>query len=362
MDTSSDGPARHTGALARLARACAFHPWRTIGIWVAVIFTVGAAAAMFGGTLVNEFKIPGSESKQASDLLSARFPERAGDAAQIVVQTNGSLTDEAARDGVAAAQAAAKKIPGVVAVGDPYARKGGAISKDGHIGYFDAQFATPAAEVDESVVNELEDSVTAAAEGSPLDVEFGGPVANSTQPPSEASEVIGIVAAMIVLLVVLGSAVAMAVPITLALVSVGLGMSLLTLAAALTDFNKVTPTLAVMIGLGVGIDYSLFIVTRFRQALADGAAPRDAAVTAASTAGRAVIFAGTTVAISISGLMVVGIPFVTKLGIGAAMTVIGAVFTAITLLPAILSKLGHRINSAKLPRIGRTKPTTSPEH
>jgi len=361
MHTSPDGPARHTGALARLARACAFHPWRTIGIWVALIFMIGAASATFGGTLVNEFKIPGSESQKASDLLTERFPERSGDAAQIVFRTDGKLTDKDARGAVASAQAAAKKIPGVVSVGDPYVQKGGAISRDGHIGYFDAQFDTPSAEVDEEVVTQLEDDVWAATEGSPLQVEFGGPVANSVQPPSEASEVIGIIAAMIVLLVVLGSAVAMAVPITLALVSVGLGMSLLTLAAALTDFNKVTPTLAVMIGLGVGIDYALFIVTRFRQALTEGAAPRDAAVTAASTAGRAVIFAGTTVAISISGLMVVGIPFVTKLGLGAAMTVIGAVCTAVTLLPAILAKLGHRIDRGKLPRVRRTKPKAAAE-
>src|SRR5215470_10495192 len=100
MDTSSGGPARHTGALARLARACAFNPWRTIGIWVAVIFTVGAASATFGGTLVNEFNIPGSESQKASDLLTERFPERSGDAAQIVFKTDGKLTDKADRDAI----------------------------------------------------------------------------------------------------------------------------------------------------------------------------------------------------------------------------------------------------------------------
>ena len=160
---------------------------------------------------------------------------------------------------------------------------------------------------------------------------------------------LGLLAAMIVLLVVLGSMMAMAVPITTALISVGIGMSLLMLAARFTDFNEVTPILAVMIGLGVGIDYSLFIVTRFRQALADGQTSREAAVTATTTAGRAVLFAGLTVAVSISGLAVVGIPFVTKLGIGAAMTVVGAVITAVTLLPALLSLLGHRIDWGRLP-------------
>jgi RND superfamily putative drug exporter len=245
---------------------------------------------------------------------------------------------------------AASHINGVIDVGDPYARHGGAISKDGTIGYIDVQFDKPAAEVDEADVSQLEDDVRASLPAdSAIDVEFGGPVVNGVQPDSHTSEMLGIAAAMVVLLVVLGTAVAMAIPLTLAIVSVGVGMSLLTLAAALSNFNKITPILAVMIGLGVGIDYALFIVSRFRQALADGAEPADAAELATKTAGRAVIFAGTTVAISISGLAVLGLPFVTKLGIGAAMTVVGAVVTAITLLPAVLSKLGHRVNSLKLP-------------
>ena len=160
---------------------------------------------------------------------------------------------------------------------------------------------------------------------------------------------LGFAAAIVVLLIVLGTAVAMSIPITHGLVSVGLGMSLLTLGAAFTDFNTITPILAVMIGLGVAIDYALFIVTRFRQALADGQRPVDAAVTAGATAGRAVIFAGLTVAISISGLMLIGLPFVTKLGLGTAITVVVAVFTAVTLLPAILAKVGHRIDRGRVP-------------
>jgi RND superfamily putative drug exporter len=132
-------------------------------------------------------------------------------------------------------------------------------------------------------------------------------------------------------------------------------MSLLMLGARFTEFNEVTPILAVMIGLGVGIDYSLFIVTRFRQALGEGQTSREAAITATTTAGRAVLFAGLTVAVSISGLAVVGIPFVTNLGVGAAMTVVGAVITAVTLLPALLSLLGHRIDWGRLPTRGRDR-------
>jgi putative drug exporter of the RND superfamily len=352
-------PARKAGALARLTRACAIHPWRTMAVWAAVIATIAVSASLFGGKLVNEFSIPGSEAQRAVDLLEKRFPERAGDSAQIVFASDQGLKSASAKADIDAARQAAAKIPGVDGVGDPYAGKAGGISKDGTIGFVDVQFDKPAAEVDEKYVTQLQDDVRAAVGKTSLDVEFGGAVMDSVQPDSHTSEVLGMAAAMIVLLVVFGTAVAMAVPLTLALISVGIGLSLLTLAAALTDFNKVTPILAVMIGLGVGIDYALFIVTRFRQELADGASPAEAAVTAASTAGRAVIFAGLTVAISISGLAVVGIPFVTKLGLGAAMTVIGAVMTAVTLLPAILAKLGHRIDRLAVPFIGRERPANA---
>jgi RND superfamily putative drug exporter len=343
---------RQGGGLSRLARSCALHPWRTIGIWIAAIVILGGSAQMFGGTLVNEVTIPGSETQQALDLLEQRFPARAGESAQLAFTSDKPLTSAENRADVEKMREAASHINGVIDVGDPYAQHSGAISKDGTIGYIDVQFDKPAAEVDEADVTTLEDSVRASLPAdSAIDVEFGGPVVNGVQPDSHTSEMLGIAAAMLVLLVVLGTAVAMAIPLTLALVSVGVGMSLLTLAAAVTNFNKITPILAVMIGLGVGIDYALFIVSRFRQALADGAEPADAAELATKTAGRAVIFAGTTVAISISGLAVLGLPFVTKLGIGAAMTVVGAVVTAITLLPAVLSKLGHRVNSLKLPLV-----------
>ena len=345
-----------TGGLARLVRACAAHPWRTMGAWLAVVVTIGFASHTFGGTLVNEFKIPGSDSQSARDLLDKRFPERAGDAARLVFSSSKPLTDESARTDIAAAIAAAGKVPGVVSVGDPYAHRGGAIDKDGKIGFVEAQFDKQASQVDKKDVDRLENDVQAVVH-SPIDVEFGGPVVENVQPDSKTSEMLGMAAAIIVLLLVLGTAVAMAIPITLALVSVGMGLSLLTLAAALSNFNKVTPILAVMIGLGVGIDYALFIVTRFRQSLAAGESPREAAVTAGSTAGRAVIFAGLTVAISISGLALVGIPFVTKLGLGTAMTVIVAVCAAVTLLPAILAKVGYRIDRFGLPRRKRGAPS-----
>ena len=359
MSSSSPAPDTRGGPLAALARGCAHHPVRTVVVWAVALVAIILSSQAFGGALVNEFTIPGSETQSAVDLLEEKFPERAGDSAQIVFATDdGSLTDQQAHADIEAARAAAAEVPGVTSVGDPYAGKGGGISEDGTIGFVDVQFDQPAAELDDAVVEQLEDDVRAATADSDLQVELGGTVMDSVQPESHTSEILGLVAAMIVLLVVLGSMMAMAVPITTALISVGIGMSLLMLAARFTDFNEVTPILAVMIGLGVGIDYSLFIVTRFRQALAEGQDSREAAITATTTAGRAVLFAGLTVAVSISGLAVVGIPFVTNLGVGAAMTVVGAVVTAVTLLPALLSLLGHRIDWGRLPTRARKQVTS----
>jgi RND superfamily putative drug exporter len=347
----------HTGGLARIVRACAEHPRRTFAIWFAVIVAIVVSSAAFGGKLVNEFTIPGTDSQAARTLLQERFPAFAGDSARLVFSSRLPLTAAVPRREIGAAIRAAARVQGVVSVGDPYAGREGAVSKNGRIGLVVVQFDKPASQITTAQINELEGGVKNAIGASPTTrVEFGGQVIEGQQADSSMSERLGLAAAIVVLLLALGSAVAMAVPITLALVAVGCGLSLLTLAAAFTNFNKVTPILAVMIGLGVAIDYALFIVTRFRQSLAEGEAPVEAAVTAGSTAGRAVIFAGTTVAISVSGLALVGIPFVTKLGLGSAIAVVVAVCTAVTLLPAILAKLGHRIERGRLPFVARNEP------
>jgi RND superfamily putative drug exporter len=352
----------HTGGLARIVRACAEHPKRTFAIWVVAIAAIAVASGAIGGKLVNEFTIPGSDSQAARTLLQERFPTRAGDSARLVFSANRPLTTAGPRREIAAATRAAKQVPGVVAVGNPYSGRGGALAKDGRIGFVEVQFDKPASQVTPAQIHGLEDGVRNAMGTSPTTrVEFGGQVIEGVPADSTTSEALGLAAAVLVLLLVLGSAVAMAIPVTLALVAVGSGLSLLTLAAAFTNFNKLTPVLAVMIGLGVAIDYALFIVTRFRQSLADGEAPTEAAVTAGSTAGRAVIFAGTTVAISVSGLALVGIPFVTKLGLGSAMTVITAVCSAVTLLPAILAKVGHRIERGRLPLVSHERSGKAPE-
>jgi RND superfamily putative drug exporter len=349
----------HSGALARLARACAAHPKRTIAVWVALLVVAVGSSAAFGGRLVNEFTIPGSETQQATDLLKDRFESLSGDSAMVTFTSKDGLLNEPAQAAIAKAEAAAAKVPHVVSVGDAYKGEAGGISHDRTIGFFDVRFDTSASEVEKADLDQLEEDVDAAVAGSGLTVEYGGDVPNGAAPESGSSEKIGLGAAIIVLLFVLGTAVAMSMPILLALTAVGIGTSLLTITANFTSLNTVTPILAVMLGLGVGIDYALFIVTRFRQSLADGESPVDAATTAVATAGRAVVFAGTTVAISISGLAIIGLDFVTKLGLGAASTVVISVFAAVSMLPAVLAKLGHRVNKLRVhtfvSQTGKTK-------
>ena len=341
-----------SGALARLAHACAAHGWRTIGLWIAALAAIVALSASLGGTFSDEFSLPGSDSQRATNLLETRFAARSGDSAQMVFAVDSGRIDAGApRATVAAALAAAEKVPGVVSVADPLAAGSDQVSSDGRIAYADVRFSQKASEIDAAAVERLQDDARAVATAGGVQVEFGGPVINDSQPSTGISEIVGLAAAVIILLALLGTFVAMSLPVVIAVGSVLTGSLLITLAAGFWSFNEITATLAVMIGLGVGIDYSLFIVTRFRQALHDGQSPVDAATTAAATAGRAVIFAGVTVAISISSLALLGIDFITKMGLGAAITVVVAVLAAVTLLPGILGLLGHRVDKGRLPFI-----------
>jgi putative drug exporter of the RND superfamily len=340
---------RHEGALARLGRAVANHPWRTLAAWLVAAVVIVAGSVTAGGTLADDFTIPDSEAQSAVDLLEERFPARAGDSATLVLAVkNGGLDSGAAREAVNRALAAAARAPEVESVGSPFTARGGAVSEDGRVAYVEVQYADPAVELPSGAVDEMQTDVRAAVDGTAVQAEFTG-AAVEEQPETATSELLGLLAAMVILIVVFGSVVAMGLPILLALVSLGLSTALLLLLTQLTSFNTFTPILMSMIGLGVGIDYALFIVTRFRQALHDGLEPVDAAAAATATAGRAVIFAGTTVAISISALVVIGLDFITKMGFGAAITVFTAVVAANTLLPAVLSLLGHRIDRGKVP-------------
>jgi RND superfamily putative drug exporter len=241
---------------------------------------------------------------------------------------------------------ATKDKAGVESVGDPFSKD--TFAKNRRIAYAEAQFDRVIYDKDRKNVVAVEDAVRNAVEPAGVTVEYNG---EAEFPPIQQGpqEALGLLAALIVLIVVFRTFVAAAIPIALAITAVATAFILLFILAGLTDINTITPLLVSMIGLGVGIDYSLFIVTRFRQLLHEGLSPRDAAAEAGASAGRAVLFAGLTVAISVTGLAFFGLDFVTKLGIGSALGVLTTVLIANSLLIAVLAKLGHKIDRLKAP-------------
>jgi putative drug exporter of the RND superfamily len=345
-----------TGALARWARACASHPWRVVGGWVVVVALLVFVVGAFGGSLRDEFEIPGSDTQKATDLIESQFASEQGGVLNVVFAApSGQRLDTPQRKAAIERAIAELKSSefkptedkaGLESVGNPF--KDDTVSNTGRIAYTEAQFDRVIYDEDRDSVVAVEDAVRKTVEPAGVTVEYNG---EAEFPPLEqgTSEALGLLAAIIVLLAVFRTFVAMLVPIALAVVAVGTAFILLFILAGITDVNTVTPILVSMIGLGVGIDYSLFIVTRFRQYLHDGLSPRDAAAEAGASAGRAVLFAGLTVAISVSGLAFFGLDFVTKLGVGSALGVLTTVLIANSLLLAVLRLLGHKIDRLKPP-------------
>jgi RND superfamily putative drug exporter len=343
---------RPTGLLARIATAQATHPKRTVfgglGFFVVILFL---AFGPLRGTLENKFVIPGSDVQTASDVLKDRFGARNGAVLQVVMNAKEGqrLDAPATKAAIVAALANAKQAQYATDVKSPFDDKNQRYSTtDPRIGYAEVQFSKDGFQLTRSKILDLEKQITDKLAAVGVATEYTGD-AEQAPPEEGSSEVIGFAVALLVLLIVFRTLVAASVPIVFALISVGTAFALLFLLANLTDFNTITPILISMIGIGVGIDYTLFIVTRFRQGLHDGMPPQLAAAYASSTAGRAVIFAGVTVAISITGLAVIGIPFITKLGMGGALGVLTAVCYATFLLPGLLALLGHRIDRLKVP-------------
>ena len=348
-----------TGALARWARACATHPWRVVGSWIGIILVLIVLVATIGGSLRDKFEIPGSDTQRATDLIKAEFPSKQGSVLDIVFAAPpGQRLDTPARKAAIAAAVAKLRADykpkngtaGLVSVDNPLVPR--TTSKNGRIAYSEAYFNKEITSAERQPVVNVENFVRSALTPVGVTVEYNG---EAEQPPLKQGlpELLGILAAIIVLLVVFGTVVAMLIPILVALTALATAFLLLFILAGQTDINTVTPILVSMIGLGVGIDYSLFIVTRFRQLLHNGLSPTDAAAEAGSSAGRAVLFAGLTVAISVTGLAFFGLDFVTKLGIGSALGVLTTVLIANSLLLAVLRLLGHKIDRLKVPGIKR---------
>ncbi|MEO6988183.1 MAG: MMPL family transporter [Aquihabitans sp.] len=335
--------------LYRLGHFCFRRRRWVLALWVGLLIATGALAAGLDGKTNDEFTMPGTESQEASDLLEARFASESGSSTQVVFAVkDGALDDPAQAEIINSTIAAMGEVEGVTMAIPPAIT--GAISEDGRVGLGFVQYPEAAMEVADAT----SDAVAEAAESARsqgLQVEFGGDVVpgQETEPPS--SEAIGLIVAVIVLLVSFGSVLAMGLPIVTALLGLGIGMSGIAILSAYVDLSSTAPTLAVMIGLAVGIDYALFVVTRHRQNMATGLSVEESAARANATAGGAVVFAGLTVVIAIASLAVIGIPFLTVMGLAAAATVLVAVAVAITLLPALLGFVGTNIDRFSVPGI-----------
>ncbi len=340
-----------TGALARWMRACATHPRRVFLAWGGIIVLLVILVIGVGGGLKDEFSIPGSDTQRATDLIESEFTAEQGAVLNLVFAApEGETLDtperrEAIEGAIAELQsdefAPTEGEAGIESVGDPFSEE--TLSDDGRIAYAEAQFSETIETEDRETVVAVQDAVREQVEPAGVIVEFNG---DAEFPPIEQGiqEVLGLLMALVVLLLVFRALVSAAIPIALAIVALATAFILLFIVAGFTDVNTITPLLVSMIGLGVGIDYSLFIVTRFRQLLHEGLSPADAAAEAGASAGRATLFAGLTVAISVSGLAFFGLDFVTKLGIGSALGVLTTVLMANSLLIAALAKLGNRVD------------------
>ncbi|MGW5788029.1 MMPL family transporter [Streptomyces sp. NPDC003757] len=326
-------------------------------IWVALLTLAGVGAASAPPAGNSSFSIPGTEAQKAFDLLEQRFPGASADGATARVvfkaPSGEKMTDA---DNKATVQKTVDELSDgseVASVADPY--QGNAVSKDGSVAYASVKYDVSGMELEESTKDALEDAAQQARDAG-LTVEIGGDALQAV-PETGATEVIGIAVAAVVLVITFGSLVSAGLPLLTALIGVGIGVSSITALASALELGSTTSILAMMIGLAVGIDYALFIVSRYRAELAEGREREEAAGRAVGTAGSAVVFAGLTVVIALVGLAVVNIPMLTKMGVAAAGTVAIAVLIALTMIPALLGYAGRRVKpaGAKSKLLGRSR-------
>ncbi len=315
-----------------------------VAVWIVIVIAAVASGRTWGGEFVDDFRLPGSESEQARELLEEEFPSQAGGSARIVFSAPEGLQEPAAQEAMESTLDAIVALPHVSFVGDPLSGRGGALSSTGTIAFADVRYDQPLAQLGSQAVQRLEDAAEVGRTQG-VQVELGGELLGfAREPQTRGAEVVGLLAAGLILVVGFGSVIAAGLPLALALGGLATGLSLVGLGAAVFDMSSVGLMLGTMIGLGVGIDYALFIVTRHRRFLHDGLEVAEAAGRATATAGRAVLFAGITVIIAITGLTVAGIPAITLMGFSAALVVAVMVVGSVTLVPALLGVAGRRID------------------
>jgi RND superfamily putative drug exporter len=343
-----------SSALHRIAVFSARHRALVIGVWLVLLVGLAVASHAAGTKYSSSAEVAGSDSEAANDVMARSFSPQLSDASPVVFHVeDGKVTDAANKEVI---QASLKSLSGadhVESISDPYSSETSTVSQDGRTLYSTVLPSTALGDLSVPEAEEILDAAQAPAEGTGVQVEAGGQLGQKlSKPEGKTSEIIGIAAAMLILVVVFGTVTAMALPIVAAIFGLICGLSLISLFGHLTAVPDVAPTIATMIGLGVGIDYSLFIVTRARAARHEGMSTHEAIGHAAATSGSAVAFAGGTVVIALLALAVSGVSLITVLGQAAAIAVVVAVLASMTLLPAMLGLCGDRIERL---RVGRDR-------
>jgi RND superfamily putative drug exporter len=352
-----------SGVLYRLGHLCVRRHRIVLAIWLVLVVGLTVAVNVAGKQTSDNLTLPGTGSTKATNLLADKLPKQQNGTVPIVfVASSGKLDTGANKTAIDQAVKDLGKAPGVEKATNPLSSKNSdALSKDKTIAYSSLTLSIAPGDLDEDEANTIIDAAQPAVDAG-LKVSAGGYLGQQvSKPATESSEAIGLGMAVIILLFTFGTVIAMSLPIATALVIVATGLALIGLLGHLTEISSIAPTLGTMIGLGVGIDYSLFIVKRYLERLDDGVDPDEAIARSVATSGSAVVFAGGTVVIALCSLLFAGIPLVTALGLSAALVVFVAVLAAITFLPAMLAVVGPRIHSLKLP-FGGAKPDDGHPH
>ena len=335
--------------LVGLARWCARHRRAVVLLWLIAVVGASVASHAVGSAYVNASSAPGTESQRAVDLLARELPAESGDSDRIVLRARGaSLRDPAIRARVTAMLRRVARLQHVSEVASPYNRGAGAVARDGTIGFATVSFDQEARSLPKEATRKV--IATARAIASPrLEVELGGQaIAETEQASLGSATAIGLAAAVVVLLVAFGSVWAMALPIVAALFGLGTAVAVIAVASNAIDLSKAAEGLALMMGLGVGVDYALFVVTRYREAYrANGGDVAAAVERAMDTAGRAVVFAACTVVIALLGMITLGIGQLYGIAVATSVSVLVVLSSSLTLLPALLTFSGRRIGRGR---------------
>jgi RND superfamily putative drug exporter len=331
--------------LARIARALTTHWKRSLAFALLTVIVLGGIAGTVGGTPADNFEIPGTESQKATDLFRAHAPALAGVDATVVFSTaDGTLTAPEQRAAIERALTDVRRLEGVVEVGDPFQQ----ISQDERIASADVRYDLDFGDVEAENGRDLEKTVDEALDGSGVDAEMRGVVIDvASEQEAPVGELIGVAIAIVLLTLLFRSGAAMAATLVGALLGVMFGQIVLAVLAKPLGLPQFATTIAVMLGLGAGIDYALLIIGRYREQVAAGDSPEAASGKAAATAGSAVVAAGLIVMVAIAGLLVIGIPLIGKLGIGSAIGVAAVVVSSLTILPIMMGALKKRLRPKK---------------